>query len=275
MSSSSAAAPFPVGVLDDLVKRLADVRLTAYRRYRTSAQRMQIIASTLRKSGADGDALFDLLSDLGEHLGKRFDELHLKDGTHAELTKKLETLNKAISSWLVGFERILQGKPIRRGEAIEIQRLLAAAFLESHHVVEKRLLTLYPAGEVAQTLVKWFKNGDGMIAVALTSASHRGSAYVSLGGQALDVKKALKKRPAGAENLTTELQKHFKLDYFEKNPSMSEFLRDLDKKYLEFATDIPKTPDTPAKPGIITMEMYAGLRKGLVRIAKETGTPWQ
>lgn len=270
-SSTSAVAATGSGHVDELIDILWSVRAKVRKRGEGALESLVITGRLLPKAGFKTNDLYRLLTYLGEALGRQVDLRHLKRGAYKGLKDELDRINNATAAWVVGFIRQMQGRPVRLDEAIEILQILNAAFLEAHHVVEKRFLKA--KGHIGDALRAVYASEDHMLAVALFAENHRNAVYLALDNKSLGkqvVRDLRKKRGPRPKDLSRRLQDRFNDKYLAKNPTMAEFLRDLDDEYLKMATDDPVT-----KVGsIITVEMYEGLLKGLIDIAVKTGTPW-
>ncbi|MGW7513089.1 hypothetical protein ACWGJ0_35970 [Streptomyces massasporeus] len=211
------------------------------------------------------EEILHMVMVVSEHLGRDIDRLALSIGSHAQVTRSVEPLNQGVKVWTTAYLGPAQGHSMTRNVVVEIEQQAAYWLLDSHHLVEGRMIERYAAelGVGYGTPPDY----DKMITIAIPRALHGGHRYVPLDGQSKRLKKIRKSLPPVGYNLSDRLEAKFDNVYLsDPNNTFPKFLKELSEWYKNELPDL--YPEITLPNG-----EEGGIRAGLLKIAADTKNP--
>jgi len=249
----------------ELVETLGDVMRAVRRKARRRGSRLSVLADRLA-AAFPADQLFKVMDEVGLALGRQTDNVLLAVDPHAAVRASVVDINQGAKAWLAAFHGPMQGRTITTSVVREIEQLTADFLLESHHVVESRVRSIY-----AQQLKAYWKPGTSevdpqrMITIAIPAALHRGARYAPIEAKTARLAALRDTLPDQLFNLTDALLKRFPDSYLKSTPFPT-YLRELAEFYRTNLPGLyPKVTLPDGRSG--------GLLEALQRIAQDTNCP--
>lgn len=252
-----------------LLSTFADVMRAVRRNAGKRGSRLSVLAQRLRRSFPE-EQFLRVMDLMGNALGRRTDEVVLLVGSHAEVKGTVKNLNEGVKAWLTAYHGPMQGRKVSLRVVREVEESAAVFFLESHHVVEKRVRKFYgpdlfPYWEPGTTV----PDPDRMITMAIPAGLHRGARYVPIEAKSPRLEALRKKLPDRSFNLTDELEKEFPDSYFEPEPPIP---KPPFPVYLRKLADFYKSRLPELYPTVVLPNgEKGGILSALERIAADTG----